>query len=178
MKRILLHTCCAPCAAYVIAELQKEYNVTLFYFNPNIFPQEEYNQRLREARAYATKLNIPFLEGQYNHQWWLEQIKGYENEPEKGKRCIICYRLRLKKTAQQAEELKFDVFCSTLSISPHKDAEMINKIGQELSEKYKVEYLESNWKKQGGFKKACDISKEEDFYRQKYCGCEFSKKCN
>ena len=174
MKKILLHSCCAPCSAHVIKELQKEYEVTLFYFNPNIFPQEEYQKRLKEAKDYLQKIKVDLIEGEYDHDLWLEQIKGYENEPERGKRCHICYRYRLEKTAVQAKELGSDVFCSTLSISPHKDAEMINKIGQELSEKHKIGYLESDWKKQEGFKKACDISKEEGFYRQEYCGCEFS----
>jgi len=176
MKKILLHSCCAPCSAHVIQELQKNYKVTLFYFNPNIFPEEEYKKRLAEVKKYLKKIKVDLIEGKYNHQSWLKDIKGYENEPERGKRCQICYQIRLVKTASKAKELGFDVFCSTLSISPHKDAEMINKIGQKLSEEYKIEYLESNWKKQEGFKKACDISREEGFYRQEYCGCEFSMK--
>jgi epoxyqueuosine reductase len=174
MKKILLHSCCAPCSAHVIQELAKEYKVTLFYFNPNIFPEEEYQKRLSEAQKYLQKININLIEGEYDHQSWLEQVKGYEDEPERGKRCHICYQMRLEKTAQKAKELGFDVFCSTLSISPHKDAKMINQIGLELSEKYNIIYLESDWKKQEGFKKACNISREEGFYRQEYCGCEFS----
>ncbi len=176
MKKILLHSCCAPCSVHVIQELIKEYKVTLFYFNPNIFPEEEYQKRLVEAKNYLEKNKVDLIVGEYNYDLWLEQIKGYENEPEKGKRCHICYRYRLKKTAQKAKELGFDTFCSTLSISPHKDAKMINKIGLELSKEYNISYLESDWKKQEGFKKACDISKEEGFYRQSYCGCEFSIK--
>lgn len=174
MKKILLHSCCAPCSAHVIQELSKEYQVTLFYFNPNIFPEEEYLKRLNEAQKYLKKIEINLIEGEYNHQAWLEAIKGYENEPERGKRCHICYRFRLEKTALEAKKLNFDIFCSTLSISPHKDAQMINKIGLELAEQYNISYLESDWKKQEGFKKACDISREEGFYRQSYCGCEFS----
>jgi len=176
MKKILLHSCCAPCSAHVIQELQKKYEVTLFYFNPNIFPEEEYQKRLREALNYLQKIKVDLIEGEYDHNLWLEKIKGYENEPERGKRCQICYQYRLEKTAQKAQELGFDVFCSTLSISPHKDAQMINKIGLELSEQYNTHYLESDWKKQEGFKKACGISREEGFYRQEYCGCEFSIK--
>ena len=190
MKKVLLHSCCAPCSAHVIQELSKEYEVTLFYFNPNIFPAEEYQKRLAEVKSHCQKIGVDFIEGfsesnsgnqeldsevyKKEHSSWLEKVKGYENEPERGKRCHICYRIRLEKTASQAKELGFDVFCSTLSISPHKDAEMINKIGLELSEEYKIEYLESDWKKQEGFKKACNISREEGFYRQQYCGCEFS----
>jgi epoxyqueuosine reductase len=174
MKKILLHSCCAPCSAHVIQELVKEYKVTLFYFNPNIFPEEEYQKRLAEAKKYLKKIKVDLIEGEYNHDLWLEKVKGYENEPERGKRCYICYKVRLEKTALEAKENGFDVFCSTLSISPHKDAEMINKIGLGLSEEYKIEYLASDWKKQEGFKKACDISREEGFYRQEYCGCEFS----
>ncbi len=176
MPELLLHSCCAPCSAYVIKELQKKYKVTLFYFNPNIFPEEEYQKRLKEAKKYCQKIKVDFIEGEYNHQDWLEKIKGYEQEPERGKRCQICYKVRLEKTALEAKKLGFDMFCSTLSISPHKDAQMINKIGQELSEQYQIEYLASDWKKQEGFKKSCDISKEEGFYRQDYCGCEFSMK--
>jgi len=190
MSKILLHSCCAPCSAYVIQELQKEYKVTLFYFNPNIFPKEEYQKRLAEAKEYCQKIKVDFIEGRFSesnseteldsesykteHGLWLEKIKGYENEPEKGKRCEICYKHRLEKTALEAKELGYDVFCSTLSISPHKDAQMINKIGLELSKEYGIEYLESDWKKHDGFKKSCDISREEGFYRQEYCGCEFT----
>ena len=176
MKRILLHSCCAPCSAYVIQELIKEYKVTLFYFNPNIFPEEEYQRRFREAQKYLEKIKVDLIEGEYDHQAWLEKVKGHEQEPEKGKRCHICYKYRLEKTALEAQKLSFNTFCSTLSISPHKDAEMINQIGLELAKKYGIEYLESDWKKQEGFKKACDISKSEGFYRQEYCGCEFSRK--
>ena len=174
MKKILLHSCCAPCSAHVIQELQKEYEVTLFYFNPNIFPEAEYQKRLAEAKKYLKKINVNLIEGRYDYQAWLEKVKGYENEPERGKRCQICYQMRLAETASQAKELGCSVFCSTLSISPHKDSEMVNKIGLELSEEHNISYLPSDWKKQEGFKKACDISKEEGFYRQEYCGCEFS----
>ncbi|MCD4704907.1 epoxyqueuosine reductase QueH [bacterium] len=176
MLKVFLHSCCAPCSAYVIQELQKEYEVTLFYFNPNIFPKEEYQKRFQEAQKYLKKIKVDLIEGKYDHNLWLEQVKGYEQEPERGKRCYICYQMRLEKTAKKAKELGFDIFCSTLSISPHKDAEMINQIGLELAEKYNIKYLESDWKKQEGFKKACDISREEGFYRQSYCGCEFSMK--
>jgi len=174
MPSILLHSCCVPCSAHVINELIKKYDVTLFYFNPNIFPEGEYQKRFNEAKRYCQKIKVDFIEGKYNHQAWLEKIKGYENEPERGRRCEICYRVRLEKTALEAKKLGFDIFCSTLSISPHKDAQMINKIGLELSKEYGIEYLESDWKKQDGFKKSCDISREEGFYRQSYCGCEFS----
>lgn len=174
MKKILLHCCCAPCAAYVIKKLQERYNVTLFYFNPNIFPEEEYKKRLNETKSYLKKIDIPLLEGEYDHNWWLKQVRGFENEPERGKRCKICYKLRLEETAKRAKRLGFNLFCSTLSISPHKDAELINKIGRDLLNKYNVQYLESDWKKHDGFKKSCDISKEQGFYRQEYCGCEFS----
>ena len=174
MPSILLHSCCVPCSAHVINELIKKYDVTLFYFNPNIFPEGEYQKRLQELRKYLQKIKLDLIQGKYDHQAWLEKIKGYENEPERGRRCEICYRVRLEKTALEAKKLGFDIFCSTLSISPHKDAQMINKIGQELSKEYNVPYLASDWKKQNGFKKSCDISREEGFYRQSYCGCEFS----
>ncbi|HNV97411.1 MAG TPA: epoxyqueuosine reductase QueH [bacterium] len=174
MKKLLLHVCCAPCSAYVIDQLQKDYDVILFYFNPNIYPEIEYEIRKNESENYAKKLNINFVEKKIDHNIWLEKIKGFENEPERGKRCFICYKYRLEETAKYAEENGFDIFTSTLSISPHKDSAMINQAGYEVSKTFNMEYLESDWKKDGGFKKSCEISKENDFYRQNYCGCEFS----
>lgn len=179
MKKLLLHVCCAPCSAYVIQELQKNYDVTLFYFNPNIYPESEYEVRKNESENYAKKLNINFIEKKIDHNNWLEKIKGFENEPERGKRCFICYKMRLEETAKYAHDNNFDIFTTTLSISPHKSSEMINQAGYEASKNHNIEHLEADWKKDGGFKKSCEISKENEFYRQNYCGCEFSiiKKC-
>ncbi len=174
MPKILLHSCCAPCSTHVIQELQKEYEVTVFYFNPNIFPEAEYKKRLKELENYLGKIKVNLIIGKYDHQQWLKIINGLELEPEGGERCFVCYKYRLEETARKAREMGFDIFCSTLSISPHKNAEKINEFGKELAKKYKIGYLESNWKKKNGFQISCQISREEGFYRQEYCGCEFS----
>jgi predicted adenine nucleotide alpha hydrolase (AANH) superfamily ATPase len=174
MKKLLLHVCCAPCSAYVIEQLQKDYDITLFYFNPNIYPEIEYEIRKNESQSYAKKLGIDFVEEKIDHNIWLEKVKGFENEFERGKRCFICYKYRLEETAKYCRENNFDIFTTTLSISPHKSSEMINQAGLEVSEIFGVEYLEADFKKDGGFKRSCEISKENEFYRQNYCGCEFS----
>lgn len=172
--KLLLHVCCAPCSAYVIQKLKEGYDVTLFYFNPNIYPESEYMRRRDEAKNYSEKLGIDFIEKKYDHDHWLGLISGFENEKERGKRCEICYGVRLRETAVCAKENGFDIFTTTLSISPHKSAELINKSGLEISKEYGIKYLEADFKKDNGFKKSCEISKEEGFYRQDYCGCEFS----
>lgn len=174
LKKLLLHVCCAPCSAYVIQQLQKDYDVSLFYFNPNIYPEDEYEIRKNESEKYAKNLGINFIEIKIGHNDWLSKIKGLENEPERGKRCFVCYKYRLEETAKYARDNNFDIFTTTLSISPHKSSEMINLVGSEISKELVIEYLEADWKKDGGFKRSCEISKENEFYRQNYCGCEFS----
>ncbi len=174
MKKLLLHVCCAPCSAYVIEKLRENCNVSLFYFNPNIYPENEYETRKNESKNYAKKLDIDFIEKKINHSNWLAEIHGLEDEPERGARCFACYKYRLEETARYAKENNFDIFTSTLSISPHKSSAMINQAGYEASKNYNIEYLEADWKKDGGFKKSCEISRDNDFYRQSYCGCEFS----
>jgi len=186
MQRLLLHTCCAPCSAYVL-ELLKQYDVSVFYFNPNIDCLEEYNKRKNECRRYCEKNKIPFIEIPYNHKDWLLYIEGLEKEPEGGTRCAKCFEFRLTKTAEYAAQhlnnsnypknLKDPIlFATTLSISPHKNSKLINEIGKRIAEKNNLKFLEANWKKEDGYKKSCEISKSEGFYRQNYCGCEFSKK--
>lgn len=174
MDKLLLHVCCAPCSAYVIEKLRENYEVSLFYFNPNIYPEKEYEIRKNESQNYAKKLGIEFIEYKIDHNIWLEKIKGFENEKERGKRCLVCYKYRLEETAKFAKENNFDIYTTTLSISPHKSSEMINQAGNEVSKSLNIEYLEADWKKDGGFKKSCEISRENEFYRQSYCGCEFS----
>lgn len=171
---LLLHICCAPCSAYVIKKLQENYTVTMFYFNPNIYPEAEYIRRRDEAKDYSEKLGIDFIDKDVDHVFWLDLIKGFENEPERGNRCGICYKMRLDETAKYAKENNFDIFTTTLSISPHKSSVMINCAGVEVSNIYDIKYLEADFKKDDGFKKSCKISEEEGFYRQDYCGCEFS----
>jgi len=154
--------------------LLKEYQVTLFFYNPNIHPEEEYVRRLKEVQGWSNKIGLELIEGEYNHQNWQEAIKGLEAEREGGKRCIICYSLRLEKIAELASKQGYNSFATTLTISPHKKAENINPIGQKLAEEYQLEFIARDWKKQDGYKHACELSKAEGFYRQSYCGCEYS----
>lgn len=176
MPKILLHSCCAPCGGQVITELRKQgFEVTVFFYNPNIFPFEEYEIREKEIEKFCQSQNINFIKGDWNHQDWLEFIKGGEKEQEGGMRCIKCYEFRLEKISKYAQENNFDYFASTLSISPHKNAFKINEVGRQLAQKYKINFYEADWKKHDGFKKSCQLSKKYNFYRQTYCGCEFSK---
>ncbi len=177
MEKILLHSCCAPCACYPLKELLDQgYQITLFYYNPNIHPPKEYQARLVELKKYLNKLGkINLIEGEYEVEKWFKLIKGLEQEPERGKRCDICYQLRLEMTARLAKAKGFDYFGSTLSISPHKKAAVISQLGQQLARKYKINFFDRDWKKKDGFKISCQISRQENFYRQNYCGCIFSK---
>jgi len=174
--KLLLQVCCIGCGAYVSTLLKKDYRVTLYFYNPNIFPEAEYHKRLAETRRFAKKLGLKLLIGKYHHHSWLKSIEGHEADPEKGGRCIICYRNRLEAVAYLAKQLRFRYFASTLTISPHKLAAAISQIGSELSKKYKVEYFDRDFKKQDGFKKSVELSRELGLYRQDYCGCEFSLK--
>jgi len=183
--KLLLHICCAGCGAYVSQLLKRGYRVVLYFYNPNIYPAEEYNKRLTEARSIAKKFNLKLIEGEYTHKQWLESVKGYENEPERGERCLICYQDRLEQTAKLAQKKKFNYFSTTLTISPHKDAQAISRIGKEIARKYQVDpstsaqdlrFLNQDFKKQDGFKKSVQLSKELGLYRQDYCGCEYSYK--
>jgi predicted adenine nucleotide alpha hydrolase (AANH) superfamily ATPase/VanZ family protein len=174
--KLLLHICCAGCGAYVSKELKKDYKVSLYFYNPNIFPEKEYKIREEEAVKIAKKNKIKLYKEKYKHNSWLKLIKGREKDKEKGKRCAICYKDRLKKTVLFAKNNKFDFFTTTLTVSPHKDAKEITKIGKELEKKYGVVSLGKDFKKKDGFKKASALSKKLNLYRQDYCGCEFSKK--
>ncbi|PJC01855.1 MAG: recombinase [Candidatus Komeilibacteria bacterium CG_4_9_14_0_8_um_filter_36_9] len=176
MKKLLLHTCCAPCAIYVVQELSKEYDLSLYYFNSNIHPATEYEKRLQEIITWAKNKDIGLIEADYNPQEWFAVVKDLEEEPEGGSRCLECFQYRLGATAKYAKEHNYDLFSTTLSISPHKDAEAINRIGSTLGQTNKIEFLEADWKKNDGFKIACQLSKQESFYRQDYCGCVYSLK--
>jgi predicted adenine nucleotide alpha hydrolase (AANH) superfamily ATPase len=180
---ILLHSCCAPCLTSVYEQLATKYEVVVFWYNPNIWPKSEHDKRYEELIRYAKKMNIEVIEGSYNyneeHQYFVDQIKGLEKEPEKGKRCDECYKLRLLATAWTAHELnhhrkRFDYFASELSVSPHKKADVLNSLGKEIEKEAGIKYLENDFKKAGGFKRSVELSKEHDLYRQNYCGCEFS----
>jgi epoxyqueuosine reductase len=171
---LLLHICCATCAAYVLESLHDKYYVTAYYYNPNIYPDTEYDIRFSEAKKYCHKHNIPFIEEKPNREDWFALTAGHEQDQEKGDRCTICYRMRLEKTAEYAKLHSFNVWGTDLSISPHKDAKRLNSIGKELEKMYGVTFLEADFKKWDGFKKAMAISRKESFYRQDYCGCKYS----
>jgi len=173
--KLLLHICCSGCGAYISRLLEQDYKVILYFYNPNIFPQAEYNKRLKEINIITKKLGLNIIIGEYNHDKWLKLIKGYEKEPEKGKRCLICYQNRLEATAKKAKEKKFAYFATTLTVSPHKDAQAINKIGNNLAKKLGVKFLDKDFKKKDGHKKSVEASRRLGLYRQDYCGCEYSK---
>lgn len=179
---LLLHSCCAPCSTYVLDYLMRYFKITVFYYNPNIYPQQEYEKRLNNQKKLILQMNqefnngINFIEGEYCNIEFYKNFMGLELEPEGGRRCELCYRLRLEETAKMACKNKFDYFTTTLTISPHKNAQTINDIGKDLADKYNVKYLFSDFKKKEGYKKSIELSKEYEIYRQNYCGCVFSKR--
>lgn len=175
MKKLLLHSCCGPCSTQVIDVLRNDYDITIYYYNPNIDTSQEYNLRLSEQKRFCEAVGISVVEDGHNPQDFLSRVTGLENEREGGARCSVCFRIRLEKTAQKAKELGFDMFGTTLTVSPHKNAEIINAIGKAVEEKEKVLFLEGNYKKQDGYKKSIAFSKQYNLYRQNYCGCIFAK---
>ena len=175
MKKLLLHSCCGPCSTQVIEVLKNEYQLTIYYYNPNIDTDEEYQHRLNEQKRYCKEVGITVFEEEYKPNEFLERIKGLENEREGGARCPVCFRLRLEKTARKAKEMDFDLFGTTLTVSPHKNAQTINSIGKTVEKEEGIDFLEGNYKKQDGYKKSIEISKKFNLYRQNYCGCVFSK---
>ncbi len=176
---ILLHSCCAPCSSHVISYLSDFFNITVFYYNPNISELDEYNRRAKEQKRfiaeYMAKNPVKFMEGDHNPKEYFELIRGLEKAPEGGERCVKCYRMRLAETARIASEKGFDYFATTLSISPMKSSALINAIGSEVGGIYNAEYLLSDFKKKNGYKHSVELSKEYDLYRQDYCGCIFTK---
>lgn len=177
---LLLHSCCAPCSSYVLEYLSEYFKITVLYYNPNIFPFEEYKYRIEEQRrlieSLPAKNPIDFIPTEYEPEKFYEAVKGYENIPEGGERCFKCYELRLREAALYARRGDFDYFTTTLSISPLKKADKLNAIGLHLGEEYGVKYLCSDFKKNNGYKRSVELSAEYDLYRQEYCGCVFSKK--
>jgi epoxyqueuosine reductase len=175
MAKVLLHDCCAPCGAYVLERLLQSGNeVSVYFFNSNIFPENEFEKRKKEMKDFCFKKNIEFIEAQYIHGEWQKLIIGKEQEPEKGERCKICIKKRLEQTADYAKKNRFSHFATTLSISPHKDAEFINSAGKQIADKYGLVFIDDIWRKNGGYKKSVELSNKLGFYRQKYCGCEYS----
>ena len=178
--KVLLHACCAPCSSYVIEYLSKYFEITILYYNPNIYPQEEYDRRLNELKKFVPEFNnnIRVVEKTYEPDEYYKAIKGLENLGEKSKRCYACYKLRMKESALYARQNNYDYFTTTLSISPYKISSWINEIGESLSKEYNIQYLYSDFKKKNGYKRSLELSKEYDLYRQDYCGCVFSKQGN
>ena len=178
-KKLLLHSCCAPCSSCTIELLSKYFYVTILYYNPNIEPKEEYekrkNEQIRFLKMFKTKYPVEMIDADYDNKLFHEVIKGLEGEPEGGKRCPKCFMLRLDKTAAKAKELNFDYFGTTLTVSPHKDSQVLNQIGGLLEEKYNIKYLYSDFKKREGYKRSVEMCRLYNIYRQCYCGCLYSK---
>lgn len=189
---LFLHSCCAPCSSYVLEYLSQYFFITVFYYNPNIYPEEEYYKRVKEQKSFIRRFNensrqapmeagtqrrfheISFVEGNYDKERFYAMAKGLEQVPEGGERCFGCYELRLREAAEYAKESGMDYFTTTLSISPMKNAEKLNEIGEKLAQEYGVKYLSSDFKKKNGYKRSTELSREYDMYRQDYCGCVFS----
>ena len=178
VPKLLLHACCAPCSSYCLEYLSQYFSITVFCYNPNIHPAEEYSHRVEEIRRLIAESNyknpVSVIEGSFEPEEFYSAVRGLEKEKEGGERCFLCYRLRLEETAKRAKELGFDFFTTTLTISPLKNAEKINEIGEELAEKYGVSHLPSDFKKKNGYKRSIELSREHKLYRQNYCGCVYS----
>lgn len=176
---LLLHACCAPCSSYVLEYLSGFFDITIFFYNPNISPEAEFYKRTAELTRLIGEMPLPrpvkFIEGEYDPERFFEIAKGLETLPEGGERCFKCYELRLRQSAEEAKKGGFDYFTTTLSISPHKNAEKLNEIGAKLSEEFGISYLFSDFKKRNGYKRSCELSEIYGLYRQNYCGCVYSK---
>lgn len=175
-EKLLFHICCAPDATVVAERLHPDYDITGFFYNPNIHPESEYKLRVKEMEDLAKKINLKLIVGPYDSDNWFEQVEGLEHEPEGGARCVVCFKMRLEQTARVAKEQGFDIFTTVLTVSPHKNADLINDIGEEIAEKYGVAFMAANFKKKDGFKRSLVLSKQYNLYRQNYCGCIYSKR--
>jgi hypothetical protein len=173
---LLLHSCCGPCSTSVIDRLIEYFELIVYYYNPNIYPKEEYLRREEEQRLYLESLGIKYILGEYENAKYESAVVGLEDEPESGLRCRECFKLRLEKTAILADELSIEYFTTTLTVSTHKNSKVINEIGIEVAKDYRVEYLISDFKKNDGYRKSVEMSQELGMYRQDYCGCLYSKK--
>lgn len=176
---LLLHACCAPCSSYVLEYLHSYFHLLVYYYNPNISPEDEYQKRLTEIMRFVKEAGygqeITFIEGPYDPERFFSMARGREDLPEGGERCYLCYELRMRQAAEKAAEVHADYFTTTLSISPHKNAAWINEIGERLSREYGVPHLPSDFKKKSGYLRSIELSHEYGLYRQNYCGCVFSK---
>lgn len=177
---LLLHSCCAPCSSYVLEYLSEYFRITVFYYNPNIYPEEEYWKRVKEQQTLISQMPVThpvsFLEGPFDKARFYEAVRGLEHIPEGGERCFACFHLRLSESVKTAAEKGFDYVTTTLTISPLKNAAKLNEIGETLAEEYGVRWLPSDFKKRNGYKRSTELSKEYGLYRQDYCGCVFSKR--
>ena len=180
VPRLFLHSCCAPCSSYVLEYLSQYFEITVFFYNPNISLEEEYRKRVAEIQRLVAEMSfthpVRIMEGTYDPQIFYEMARGLERVPEGGERCFKCYRLRMEEAAKLAKEGNYDYFTTTLSISPLKNAEKINEIGEALAEIYGVKHLPSDFKKKNGYKRSVELSALYGLYRQNYCGCVFSKR--
>ena len=179
-SKLLLHACCAPCSSSVLERLGNYFDISIFFYNPNITLEEEYIKRLNEIKMFVQKFKVEYpidvIEGRYNPDEFFEMAKGLEKELERGPRCYKCYKMRLEETAKIASELNFDYFTTTLSLSPYKKSNWINEIGSLLDEEYQSNFLYSDFKKRNGYKRSIELSNEYNLYRQDYCGCIYSKR--
>lgn len=179
---LLLHSCCAPCSSYCLEFLSEFFKITIFYYNPNITDKVEYLKRVHEQQRLIKELpckyEITFLEGVYNPNIFFDMANGLEQEPERGKRCYKCYEIRMRETALTAKKLSFDYFATTLTLSPYKNSNWVNEIGESIEKEYNIKYLYSDFKKKNGYKRSIELSQIYNLYRQNYCGCIYSKKEN
>ena len=180
VPKLLLHVCCAPCSSYCLEYLSQYFDITVYYYNPNISKKEEYEYRLSEEKRFISikefKYPVKLTDSEYCPEDFFRAVKGFENEPEGGLRCRECFKLRLEATAKKAKAEGFDYFTTTLTISPLKNAALLNEIGAEMAERYGVSWLYSDFKKKEGYKRSIELSREYQLYRQNYCGCVFSKR--
>lgn len=172
-KKLLLHSCCGPCSTSVLEFLMPKISVTVFYYNPCIMPQEEYELRLSEQARLCEILDVELISGEYDNDRYLSLVKGLEDMPEGGNRCAKCFYMRLKETAITAKNGGYDYFCTTLTVSPHKNAKLINEIGEQIASEVGVPFLPSDFKKKNGYLRSIQLSKQYELYRQGYCGCRF-----
>ena len=173
--RLALHSCCGPCSSYVLEYLTRYFDVTLFFYNPNIHPEDEYSKRLVEQNRLCDILGIKTVECDYDPQNYFDYVKGLEDAPEGGERCTKCFEMRLDYTARLAKKHGFSLIATTLTVSPHKNAPLINEIGEGIAKKYGISWLPSDFKKKGGYLRSIELSRQYELYRQNYCGCIFSK---
>ena len=179
IPKVLLHSCCAPCSSYVIEYLSQYFYLTILYYNPNIAPRDEYDKRKKEQirliNTMKTKYKVNILDCDYDNDLYESLVKGLELEPERGRRCEVCFKLRLDKTASLAKKMNYDYFGTTLTVSPYKNCLMINELGLDIEQKFKIKFLVSDFKKRNGYKRSIELSHEYNLYRQNYCGCKYSK---